>query len=163
MPYEQQTHAVSTTIEMEESRQERIALVQERIVLESVGLNISGQVATATVRLRERGRVVSGRAVGRNVEPQRLSLLGDAAARALTELLPLGYGVLLSGIRPVTIEVGDAVIAAATLLTPGGEVTLMGVAPADGGVTEAAVRAVLDAVNRRLAYLFADTPLLNAN
>jgi hypothetical protein len=163
MPYEQETHAGPATTAMEGLRHEQVALVQERIVLESVGLNISGQVATAMVRLRERGRTVAGRAVGRNVEPQRLGLLGDAATRVLTELLPLGYGVLVADVRAVATEAGEAVVAAVTLLTPEGEATLLGVARAEGGVAEGTVRAVLDAVNRRLGFVFADTPGMHAN
>jgi hypothetical protein len=163
MPDEQDAQAVHPAAEVEGPRHERMALIQERIVLESVGMNISGQVATAMVRLRERGRAVSGRAVGRNVEPQRLALLGDAAARALTELLPLGYGVLVAGVQPVGTEAGEAVVAAVTLLTPEGEATLLGVARAEGGVAEGAVRALLDAVNRRLGFLFADAQTMHAN
>ena len=138
-------------------------MVQERIVLEGVQMNLSGQVATAVVRLRERGRRVSSRSVGRNVERQRLHLLGDAAARALTELLPLGYGAVLSDIQTVSTEVGEAVVSAVTLLAPDGEQLLMGVARMDTGIAEAAARAVLDAVNRRLSFVFADAPLISVN
>ena len=138
-------------------------MVQERIVLEGVQMNLSGQVATAVVRLRERGRRVSSRSVGRNVERRRLHLLGDAAARALTELLPLGYGAVLSDIQTVSTEVGEAVVTAVTLLAPDGEQLLMGVARMDTGIAEAAARAVLDAVNRRLSFVFADAPLISVN
>jgi hypothetical protein len=163
MAYEQDAQAARSAMEAQSPRHERIALIQERIVLESVEMNISGQVATAMVRLREHGRAVSGRAVGRNLEPQRLALLGDAAARALTELLPLGYGVLVADVQPVATEAGEAVVAAVTLLTPEDEATLLGVARADDGVAQAAVRAVLDAVNRRLGFVFADAQMLHAN
>ena len=138
-------------------------MVQERIVLEGVQMNLSGQVATAVVRLRERGRRVSSRSVGRNVERRRLHLLGDAAARALRELLPLGYGAVLSDIQTVSTEVGEAVVTAVTLLAPDGEQLLMGVARMDTGIAEAAARAVLDAVNRRLSFVFADAPLISVN
>ncbi len=146
-----------------EAPPERLPVIHERIVLEAVQMNLSGQVATAVVRLREGGRRVSSRAVDRNVEARRLRLLGEAAARALTELLPVGYGLLLADIQSVGTEVGDAVVAAATLLTPEGEQTLMGVARTETGVAEAAVRAVLNAVNRRLAFVFADAALLAVN
>ena len=53
MPHGDDTHvAHSPQIEMEEARSERGPLIQERIVLESVQMNLSGQVATAVVRLR---------------------------------------------------------------------------------------------------------------
>lgn len=165
MPYDDEIHvADSSRIEMHsESRGERSPLIHERIVLEAVQMNLSGHVATAVVRLREQGRRASSRSVGKNVEARRLHLLGDAAARALTELLPLGFGVVLADIQPVTTEVGEAVVVAVTLLAPDGEQVLMGVARTEGGMAEAAVRAVLNAVNRRLAYVFADAPLISMN
>jgi hypothetical protein len=146
-----------------EVRGERYPLIQERIVLETVQMNLSGQVATAAVRLREAERRVSSRVVDRNVEARRPRLLGEAATRALTELLPLGYGLILSDIHAITTEVGDALVAAVTLLTPEGEQVLMGVARNETGMAEAAVRAVLNAVNRRLSFVFADTPLISMN
>ena len=144
-------------------REQRAPLIRERIVLETVQMNLCGQVATAVVRLREGTRRVSSRSVDRNVEAKRPYLLGEAAARALTELLPLGYGVILADIHPISTEVGDAVVAAITLLTPDGEQALMGVARTETGMAEAAVRAVLNAVNRRLSFAFADTPMISMN
>jgi hypothetical protein len=165
MSYDDQTHVADPSqIEMhQEVHGERSPLIRERIVLEAVQMNLSGQVATAVVRLREQARRVSSRSVGRNVEARRLHLLGDAATRALTELLPLGYGAVLADIHPITTEVGEAVVVAVTLLAPDGEQVLMGVARTDSGMAEAAVRAVLNAVNRRLAYVFADAPLISMN
>lgn len=165
MPHDDDTPgAQASQMEIDEqARHDRSPLIQARIVLEAVQMNLSGQVATAVVRLREQGRRVSSRSVGRNVEPRRLHLLGDAAARALTELLPLGYGAVLADIQPITTDVGEAVVAAITLLTPEGEQVLMGVARTEAGMAEAAVRAVLNAVNRRLAFVFADAPLLSMN
>jgi len=142
---------------------DRLPLIRDRIVLETVQMNLSGHVATAVVRLRAGGRRVSSRSVDRNAEANRLRLLGDAAARALTELLPVGYGALLADIRPVTTEVGEAVLAALTLLTPEGEQVLMGVARTEDGGAEAAVRSVLNAVNRRLSFIFATRPLISMN
>jgi hypothetical protein len=164
MPHDDTPIAQPTEMEVGgEMRGEPAPLMQERVVLEAVQMNLSGQVATAVVRLRERGRRVSSRSVGRNAEPRRLHLLGDAAARALTELFPLGYGVVLADIQAINTEVGEAVVAAVTLLAPDGEIVLMGVARSEAGTAEAAVRAVLNAVNRRLAFVFADAPRVSMN
>ena len=164
MTYDKTHGAQPSQMEVrEEIRGERSPLIQERIVLEAVQMNLSGQVATAVVRLRERGRRVSSRSVGRNVEPKRLHLLGEAAARALTELLPIGYGAVLADIQPIATEVGEAVVAAVTLLAPDGEQVLMGVARTETGMAEAAVRAVLNAVIRRLAFVSAEAPLITVN
>ncbi len=159
MPAPQPAH----TEEAEHAPMGRAAVIRERIILEAVQMNLSGQVATAVVRLREGGRRVSSRSVGRNIEQRRLHLLGDAAARSLTELLPLGYGAVLTDIQTVSTEAGDAIVAAVTLLAPDGEQVLMGVARTETGVAEAVVRSVLDAVNRRLAFVFADAPLISMN
>jgi hypothetical protein len=155
--------AATHTETAEEVRGERHPLIQGRVVLETVQMNLSGQVATAAVRLREADRRVSGRVVDRNVEAQRPRLLGEAAARALTELMPLGYGLILSDIQSIATAAGDAMVAAVTLLTPEGEQVLMGVARMETGMAEAAVRAVLNAVNRRLSFVFADTTLISMN
>jgi hypothetical protein len=70
---------------------------------------------------------------------------------------------VLADIQPITTEVGEAVVAAVTLLAPDGDQVLMGVARTESGMAEAAVRAVLNAVNRRLAFVFADAPLISMN
>jgi len=147
----------------QDSSADRVPLIEDRIVLEAVQMNLSGQVATAVVRLRERGRRVSSRAVGRNVEARRLALLGEAAARALTELMPVGYGAILTDIQAVATEAGEAVVAALTLLLPEKEEVLMGIARSDTGMAEAAVRAILNAVNRRLSFVFVERPLTSMN
>jgi GGDEF domain-containing protein len=124
-----------------------------RIRFKGASLDVSGQVATATVKLILGDREVVGRAVGRNAQERRLFLAAEAAARAVTELLPPGYGVVVHDIQPAPPDVGKALWAAVLFLTPTAEESLLGIAPIDDMVFEAAGKAVLNAVNRRVGLL----------
>lgn len=124
-----------------------------RIRLKGASLDVSGLVATATVKMALGDREVVGRAVGRNAQERRLFLAAEAAARAITEFLPPGYGVVVHDIQQAPPEVGKALWAVVLFLTPAGEESLLGIAPIDDMVFEAAGKAVLNAVNRRIAPL----------
>jgi GGDEF domain-containing protein len=124
-----------------------------RIRFKGASLDVSGQVATATVKLMLGDREVVGRAVGRNAQERRLFLAAEAAARAVTEFLPQGYGVVVHDIQPAPPDVGKALWAAVLFLTPNAEESLLGIAPIDDMVFEAAGKAVLNAVNRRVGLL----------
>lgn len=129
-----------------------------RIRLKGASLDVSGMVATATVKLMHGEREVTGKAVGRNAQERRLILAAEAAARAITELLPHGYGVVVHDIQPAPAEVGKALWAAVLFLTPTGEESLLGIAPIDDMIFEAATKAVLNAVNRRIGPLLTPAP-----
>lgn len=124
-----------------------------RIQLKAVSLDLSGVVATASVKLVFGERQVTGKAVGRGVQERRLFLMAEATARAVTEFLPAGYGVVIHDIQPAPPEVGKALWAVVLFLTPTGEQSLLGIAPIDGVISEAAAKAVLSAVNRRVGLL----------
>ena len=124
-----------------------------RIRFKGASLDVSGQVATATVKLVLGDREVVGRAVGRNAQERRLFLAAEAAARAVTEFLPPGYGVVVHDIQPAPPDVGKALWAAVLFLTPTAEESLLGIAPIEDMVFEAAGKAVLNAVNRRVGLL----------
>lgn len=124
-----------------------------RIRFKGASLDVSGQVATATVKLMLGDREVVGRAVGRNAQERRLFLAAEAAARAVTEFLPQGYGVVVHDIQPAPPDVGKALWAAVLFLTPTAEESLLGIAPIEDMVFEAAGKAVLNAVNRRVGLL----------
>lgn len=128
-----------------------------RIRFKGASLDVSGMVATATVKLVLGEREVIGRAVGRNAQERRLFLAAEAAARAVTEFLPQGYGVVIHDIQPAPPEVGKALWAAVLFLTPNGEESLLGIAPIDDMAFEAAGKAVLNAVNRRVGLLLGST------
>ncbi len=128
-----------------------------RLILKTVNLDIAGQVATATVHLTLSGRRVTGKAVGRDTEDRRLFLVAEATARAITEFLPRGYGAVLHHVQHAPSEVGVAIWSLVILLTPTGEQSLLGIAPAGGNLSEAAANSVLNALNRRIGILLSES------
>jgi hypothetical protein len=94
--------------------------------------------------------------VGRNAEGRRLFLIGEATTRAVTELLPSGYGAVIhevSLLQPGTAEQGRGVLSTVLFLSPSREQFLFGVAPAGDDPRLAAARAALSAVNRKIEPL----------
>ena len=123
----------------------------QRLILEGVGLSITGQVATATVDLAYGTRRYTGKVVARDSREQRRILIAEATARAVTAVLPNGYGISLVSINPMLPD-EEVLVARVFFLTPNSEETLFGVAPLDDEF-RAAAKAVLSAVNRRIGPL----------
>ena len=129
---------------------------EKRAVLTSLRLDLSGMVATATVELTFGRRHAVARSVGRNAEGRRLFLIGEATARAVTDLLPAGYGAVIHDVQvlqPGIPEQGKGILSSILFLTPDSEQYLFGVASAGGDPRLAAARAALSAVNRRIEPL----------
>lgn len=127
-----------------------------RAVLASLRLDLSGLVATAVVELALGRRRTTARSVGRNAEGRRLFLIGEATARAVTDLLPAGYGAVIHEVKviqPQTLEQGRGVLSVVLFLSPDGEHFLFGVAPAETDPRMAAARASLNALNRTIEPL----------
>ena len=131
---------------------------EKRAVLASLRLDLSGLVATAIVELTLGRRHAVARSVGRNAEGRRLFLIGEATARAVTDLLPAGYGAVIHDVQmlqPGVPEQGRGILSSVLFLSPDSEQFLFGVAPAGNDPRLAAARASLSAVNRRIGPLLA--------
>lgn len=127
-----------------------------RAVLAGLRLDLSGLVATAVVELTFGLRRTTARSVGRNAEGRRLFLIGEATTRAVTELLPSGYGAVIHEVnllQPGTVEEGRGVLSTVLFLSPEREQFLFGVAPAGDDPRMAAARAALSALNRKIEPL----------
>jgi GGDEF domain-containing protein len=127
-----------------------------RAVLAGLRLDLSGLVATAEVDLALGARRTTARSVGRNAEGRRLFLIGEATTRAVTELLPSGYGAVIHEVhllQPGTPEEGRGVLSTVVFLSPEREQFLFGVAPAGEDPQMAAARAALSALNRKIEPL----------
>lgn len=127
-----------------------------RVILKGVTLDTTGFAATATVELVLNGQKVIGKAVARNDSAQYLFVAADATVRAITALLPEGYGVVLEHITPVSSEVDQSIRAVSVkvlFLTPAGEQTLLGIAKITGDEPIAAAKTVLSAVNTSIESL----------
>ena len=131
---------------------------EKRAVLTSLRLDLSGLVATAIVGLTFGRRHTVARSVGRNAEERRLFLIGEATARAVTNLLPAGYGAVIHDVQILQLDVpeqGKGILSIVLFLSPVSEQFLFGVAAAGGDPRMAAARASLSAVNRRIEPLLA--------
>ncbi|HXF81384.1 MAG TPA: diguanylate cyclase [bacterium] len=133
--------------------------LSQRVTFVRCNVSDAGLAATVEVEVNYGGRTAVGKVVGRKT-PERLPyLIGEATGRALTELLPRGFGVVLQDLHQV--EQGDtqALWATVMLVSPDGEEKLLGIAPgrAEDG-HEAPARAVLNAINRRLALILKSAP-----
>jgi hypothetical protein len=109
-------------------------------------LEPAGQVVTARVELVHGGRRVVATSTGRNAAERHLYLMAEAAARAVTEFLPPGYGVILGEIQPMPGEL-RALKASVLFMTPTEDTPLEGVAPVADRPDTAAARTVLAAVH----------------
>lgn len=127
-----------------------------RVALRKAEMETAGFTATATVELALGDRHVVGKAVGRNIPDQYLSLAAEATIRAVTELLPTGYGIVLENIQPVSSATEVAVWANVIFITPTEEQLLPGIARLEGQPPLAAAKTVLSAINRRLELVLAD-------
>lgn len=150
------SHPVTGATETLPVSDEKATFTGRRLVLLEANLDLTGQVATATVELMLGDQRVKGKAVGRNSEERRLPLVAEATARAATEFMSRGYGVVIQHVDHAPAEVGVALWTLVFLLTPTGEQGLLGIAPADHNFTRAAATCVLNAINRRVGMLLGE-------
>lgn len=131
------------------------AVAGTRLILRNADLETVGFTATAVVELVLGDREAVGRAVGRNVPDQYLSLAAEATIRAVTEFLPAGYAVVLQNIQPVSSATEVAVWVNVMFISPTDEQLLPGIARLDSQPTLSAAKTVLSAINRRLELALA--------
>ena len=110
---------------------------------------------TVHVTLGWQGREYVGSAHGPAATSARLRLVGEATLHALEALYPTGPPLALDAIGPATMGMRTVVIAVVvSSAAVGGEEVAAGSALAQrDDLAEAAVRAVLDALNRRLSTM----------
>ncbi|MBA2530441.1 MAG: hypothetical protein H0V19_10890 [Euzebyales bacterium] len=112
--------------------------------------------STVEVTLVHAGRRAVGRAEGLATNQASIRSAATATLSALRSFLPEGIRIQLDWLE-VAERAGpdrpDVVLSAVTWLTRQGEETFVGSAIVGPDVREAAVRATLDALNRRLACL----------
>lgn len=109
---------------------------------------------TAVVRLGWRGEEYEGTAVGTVAASARLRLVGEATLRALEQALGGGPPMALDAIGQPTLGMRDVMVAVVVSQNGTAEQIAVGSALCtDGETAEAAVRAVLDALNRRIPQL----------
>jgi hypothetical protein len=121
-----------------------------RFTLKGISLSISGNEAEVRAELVKDQVKLTGVATGAATNRGRLALAAQAVLNAAGELLPPGIGLILESIDWVTAGGERAVVAIASIINGQQVENLAGVAFVRRDDAEAAGRAVLAAINRRI-------------
>lgn len=125
----------------------------ERPALISIKEDPNGTRNTVHVTLGWQGDEHRGSASGPIASSARFRLIGEAAIKAVEALFDDSPAIALDAIGTSSVGMRTVVIAVIVASTDRGEETSVGAALSQGDESEAAVRAVLDAINRRLPTL----------
>ncbi len=112
-----------------------------------------GNRMTVTVTLEWQGTKHVGSAMGPAASSARLRLVGEATLRALEDAHDGLPPLALDAIASPAVGMRSVIIAVVVSSTGGGEELSVGCALANGDMAEAAVRAVLDSLNRRIPQI----------
>lgn len=130
--------------------------VEPRLRLTRTATMVQNDRIAAAVELEYHGRSYRGEAEGAAINDGVLHLLALAAVQALRRILP-STEITVRGIGYVPLPPGDAVSVALSMRTSAGQETLVGIAPSVRQRPDAVVRAALQALNRRLTPVLAET------
>lgn len=112
-----------------------------------------GARVTASVTLGWQGEVFVGEADGPAASATRLRLVGDATLHSLEQAIGDDIGLALAALEIATVAGRPVAIAQVVVVSGGEERTMVGSALAGQDQSQAAVRAVLDALNRYVPQL----------
>ncbi len=124
-----------------------------RVRLVSVRFVTDGPRAEADVKLDFDGNVHSGRACGPASEANRLRMVAEATLGAVAEYFNSDHQVSVDDVLSLDVRARRIVLVVMSLLTRGGEETLVGSSIVRAAEAEAVARAVLDALNRRFMLI----------
>lgn len=127
---------------------------EPRAALMQVGETPNGTRTTIEVTLRHADEEHTGTATGPAVTSARLRLVGEATVKAIERTFPSMPPIALDAISVNNVGPREVVVAiVVTAGTRGGEDLSSGSAMSTGSTDDAAVKAVLAALNRRLGSL----------
>ena len=129
------------------------ATATSRIGIGSIQSQLEGRRATIRITLSSGGQEATGFAEGSSAAATRLRLLSSATLDALRQLDDAAEAVELEDASMARAGGHDVVLVTLVHVDPPHEHQLIGAALARQSPDTAAVRAVLDAVNRRLSHL----------
>lgn len=127
-----------------------------RLKVHGVTVLLSGRTIESKVQLEIGGEIYQGTAKGPNTSSNKYRLVSQATVAALEDYLKGTCNIVTEDIKPFTLAGTPAVAAAVSLVTNIGEERLIGAVIVKNDEKEAAVKATLAAVNRRLALLLGD-------
>jgi hypothetical protein len=125
----------------------------ERPALVRIREEPDGTRNTVHVTLAWQGNEHRGTTSGPIASSARLRLIGEAAIKAIEDLFEDAPALALDAVGRSSVGMRTVLIAVVVSSTDQGEETSVGSALSQGDDGEAAVRAVLDAINRRLPTL----------
>ncbi len=127
---------------------------EPRAALMRVGETPNGTRTTIEVTLRHSDEEHTGTATGPAVASARLRLVGEATVKAIEDTFPTMPPIALDAISVSVVGPRQVVVAiVVTAGSRGGEDLSAGAALSTGSTDDAAVKAVLSALNRRLGSL----------
>jgi hypothetical protein len=126
------------------------AILPARLRLHSIKLGTEGRSAEALVSIVAGGECYSGTASGPNTAKNKLKLIALATLNAAHAYLGCNE-FFLEDMQRAGVGSREALVIAVSHLTEKGEEGLLGIAFLGGDEREAAAKATLDAINRRLA------------
>ncbi|PKM82351.1 MAG: hypothetical protein CVU89_04945 [Firmicutes bacterium HGW-Firmicutes-14] len=124
--------------------------------LVSVTVLSGGRTTEARVQLEIAGEIYEGTASGPSTSNNKLRLISHAAVLALESFLKGTCNLVTEDITVITLARRQAIAASISLVTNIGEERLIGAAFLNHDEREAAVKATLAAVNRRMALLLSE-------
>jgi hypothetical protein len=125
----------------------------DRPIITSIKEYPEGPSTTVTVTLTWNSEQFSGSANGPAASSARLRIIGEATLRALEEVLGGGPPLALDAVASTSVGVRPVIIAQVVSMRGVDEEVAVGSALVRGDEAEAVVRAVLDALNRRIPAL----------
>jgi len=128
---------------------ERLDPGEDRPAIKGVHEIPEGARTTVAVTLGWHGEEYVGTATGPAAQSARYRLVGEAALRAIEDLLP-GEALALDSVGAPTIGMRTVMVVVIVSTGERGEEVSVGSALSHGDDSETVVRAVLDALNRRI-------------
>ncbi|MBW3588514.1 MAG: hypothetical protein KY429_03760 [Actinobacteria bacterium] len=132
------------------SEVELTAPTEARPSIEEVSTEIKGKAAKVSVGLKKNGALSRGEASGVNSKESLARLAATATLKALNDLLEGKAWLELEHLGIQRAGAAEVMVVTLSVGEPRGITSLSGSAVVTGLLTEAVVRAVLDALNRRL-------------
>ncbi len=132
------------------SEVELTAPTEARPSIEEVSTEIKGKAAKVSVGLKKNGTLSRGEASGVNSKESLARLAAMATLKALNDLLEGKAWLELEHLGIQRAGAAEVMVVTLSVGEPRGITSLSGSAVVTGLLTEAVVRAVLDALNRRL-------------
>lgn len=131
---------------------ERLDPGEDRPAIKGVHEIPEGAKTTVAVTLGWHGEEYIGTATGPAAQSARYRLVGEAGLRAIEDLLP-GEALALDSVGAPTIGMRTVMVVVIVSTGERGEEVSVGSAISHGDDSETVVRAVLDALNRRITRL----------